>query len=435
MKTLKLRIVVTFTLALIGSSLAMLWVSASIAHRFTIEFFEGSMKLQLQQAQKIYEGGGPGRLAEYLEETDAALTGKRYLTDAGGRDLVSGVDRSNYLPTGFDLLGFAKQKNGQEIMVRPSLDGRYHLVVTAPPPLRFGSFLPYFFAVAIAIALLGWTLSAGIVSPLHRIANAVDRFGRGDLSARVASDRKDEIGNLARSFNAMADRIQTLLTAERRLLQDVSHELRSPLSRLSLAFELMKDASDSEAAVSRVRREINRLSQLVATLLEVNRSESDPSSMRTQPVAVASLTEEIVDDSGGEAEVRNIRIETQIHCSTVVEGDPELLRRAIENVLRNAIRFAPAGSCVQVRVHDSNGRVKILVRDYGPGVPENLLGRIFDPFFRVDESRDSAAGGVGLGLSIARRAVLLHQGTIIARNAAPGFQVSIAIPVSAPTPP
>src|SRR5947209_4630247 len=128
---------------------------------------------------------------------------------------------------------------------------------------------------------------------------------------------QDEIGNLARSFNAMADRIQTLLTAERRLLQDVSHELRSPLSRLSLAFELMKDASDSEAAVSRVRREINRLSQLVATLLEVNRSESDPSSMRTQPVPVASLTEEIVEDSGGEAEVRNIRIETQIHCSTV----------------------------------------------------------------------------------------------------------------------
>ena len=156
--------------------------------------------------------------------------------------------------------------------------------------------------------------------------------------------------------------------------------------------------------------------------------------MRTQPVPVASLTEEIVDDSGGEAEVRNIRIENQIHCSTVVEGDPELLRRAIENVLRNAIRFAPAGSCVQVRVHDSNGRVKILVRDYGPGVPENLLGRIFDPFFRVDESRDSAAGGVGLGLSIARRAVLLHQDEITARNAAPGFQVSITIPVSARDP-
>ncbi len=431
-KTLRLRIVVTFILALIGSSLAMLWVSASITHRFTIEFFEGSMKLQLQQAQRVYESGGPGRLAEYLEETDAALTGKRFLTDSGGRDLVSGVDRSSLLPTGFDLLGFAKQKDGQEIMVRPSLDGRYHLVVTAPPPLRFGSFVPYFFAVAIAIALLGWTLSAGIVSPLHRIADVVDRFGRGDLSARVASDRKDEIGNLARSFNAMADRIQTLVTAERRLLQDVSHELRSPLSRLSLAFELMKDAPFPEAAANRVRREINRLSQLVATLLEVNRSEWDRSSRRTQPVPVGSLTEQIVDECGGEAEIRNIRIETQLRSSTVVEGDPELLRRAIENVLRNAIRFAPPGSWVQVHVDDSDSRVKIHVRDYGPGVPEDLLVRIFDPFFRVDESRESAAGGIGLGLSIARRAVLLHQGEITASNAAPGFQVTIAIPASAP---
>src|SRR5437867_8663445 len=111
MKTLKLRIVVTFTLALIGSSLAMLWVSASITHRFTIDFFEGSMKLQLQQAQKIYEGGGPGRLAQYLEETDAALTGKRYLTDASGQDLVSGVERSYYLHNGFGLVGFANQKD------------------------------------------------------------------------------------------------------------------------------------------------------------------------------------------------------------------------------------------------------------------------------------------------------------------------------------
>src|SRR5437870_11859573 len=116
--------------------------------------------------------------------------------------------------------------------------------------------------------------------------------------------------------------------------------------------------------------------------------------MRTQPVPVASLTEEIVEDSGGEAEVRNIRIETQIHCSTVVEGDPELLRRALENVLRNAIRIAPAGSCVQVRVHDSNGRAKILVRYYVPCVSENMLGRIFDPFFRVHESRDRASGVV-----------------------------------------
>ena len=226
MKSLKLRIVVTFTLALIGISLAMLWISASITRRVIADFFEGSMQLELQRAQRIFETGGSARLAAYLAETDASLPGTLYLTDASGHDLVSGVDRSRVLPTGFDFLGFPKEQNGEDIIVRQSRDGRYHLVVAAPPPLGFGSFIPYFLAVAIAIALLVWTLFLGIFSPLHRVASTVDRFGRGDLSARVSTDRKDEIGNLARTFNEMADRIQTLLSAERRLLQDVSHELR-----------------------------------------------------------------------------------------------------------------------------------------------------------------------------------------------------------------
>ena len=373
MKTLKWRIVILFSLALVGSSLGMLWISASITGRFTVEFFEGSMKLTLQQAQSIYQTRGPEALAEYLAETDATLSGKRYFTDASGRDLVSGVDRASMLPTGFDFLGFPREKNGHEIIVRSSLDGRYHLVLVAPPPLGFGWFVPYFLAVASVIGLLAWTLSAGIFSPLHRVAGAVDRFGRGDLSARVVSDRKDEIGNLARSFNVMADQIQTLLTAESRLLQDVSHELRSPLSRLSFATELLKDAEDPEAAVSRLRREIHRLSQLVATLLEVNSSEWDLSSRKIQPVPIASLTEEIAADCSFEAEVRSIRIETEVRSLSIVEGDPELLRRAIENILRNAIRFAPAGSRVQVLVHDNDGEVRICVRDYGSGVPDDLL--------------------------------------------------------------
>ena len=432
MRSLKLRMVVTFALAIIGTSVAMLWISASIAGRLNIEFFEASMKLELQRAQRIYETGGREPLAAYLAETDESLPGTLYLTDATGHDLVSGIDRSNVLPTGYDFLGFPKEKNGEDIMVRQSADGRYHLIVAAPPPLVLGSFVPYFLAFATAIALLGWTLFLGVFSPLHRVASAVERFGRGDLSARVASDRKDEIGYLARSFNAMADRIQTLLSAERRLLQDVSHELRSPLSRLSFAAELIRDAPDPEAALSRVRREIKRLSQLVDTLLEVNRSEWDETSRKTQPVAIGSLTDEIVADCSVEADVRNVRIEPRIHSRAIVEGDRELLRRAIENILRNAIRFAPAESCVIVQADDNDGGVMIRVRDHGPGVPHDMLVRIFDPFFRVDESRDSATGGVGLGLSIARRAVLLHHGEITASNAAPGFQVSITIPASGP---
>ncbi len=428
MRTLYLRIVVTFTLTLICSLVALLWITAHISRRANGTFFEGSMKLELQQAQRVYEIEGPQSLAEYLAETDEALKGTRYLTDANGRDLVSGADRSAMLSTEFDFMGFPKEKNGQIVIVKPSADGRYRLVVVAPPPLRLVRFLPYFLLVVLAIALLSWALSVGIVSPLRRVAETVDSFGRGDLSARVECERKDEIGNLARSFNSMAERIETLLTAERRLLQDVSHELRSPLARLSFAAELMKDTPDPEAATSRMRREIERLSQLVATLLEVTSAEGDPASRKTQRVAMADLVQEIVTDCAFEAEARNVGIDNEMRSSAVVEGDPELLRRAVENVLRNAIRFAPGDSRVSVKVQDTGSNVTVRVRDCGPGVPGDLLARIFDPFFRVDESRDGAGGGTGLGLFIARRAVLLHHGEITAVNASPGLRVNLVIP-------
>jgi two-component system sensor histidine kinase CpxA len=280
----------------------------------------------------------------------------------------------------------------------------------------------------MAIGLLGFVLAVGIVSPLRRVASVVDRFGRGDLSARMESGRKDEIGNLGRSFNSMADRIETLLNAERRLLQDISHELRSPLARLSFAAELMRNASDPDAAANRMKREITRLTRLVGALLEVTSAEGDPSSRKTERFALSDTVKETVTDCSFEAETRGSRIESDCRSSATVEGDPELLRRALENVVRNAIRYAPSGSAIELRVNDLSDRVKITVRDYGPGVPEEMLERIFDPFVRVDESRDVATGAVGLGLAITRRAVLLHHGVVTAENVCPGLQVAIEIP-------
>ncbi len=190
----------------------------------------------------------------------------------------------------------------------------------------------------------------------------------------------------------------------------------------------MKGTPDPEAAANGMRREIKRLSQLVSTVMEVTSAEGEPASRRTQRVAMPALVQEIVTDCGFEAEARHVGIDTEVRSSAAVEGDPELLRRAVENVLRNAIRFAPAGSRVSVSVEERNGDLAVRVRDRGPGAPPEYLTRIFDPFFRVDESRDGAAGGTGLGLSIARRAVLLHHGEITAENASPGLQVNIVIP-------
>jgi two-component system sensor histidine kinase CpxA len=289
-------------------------------------------------------------------------------------------------------------------------------------------FIPYFALLTIAIAGVGWLLSVSIVSPMHRVAATVERFGKGDLKARVLPRRNDEIGDMGRSFDSMANRIETLLTAEKRLLQDVSHELRSPLARLSFAAELMKGTANPEEAFDRMRREIVRLSQLIDNLIEVTRVEGDPSSRDMHRFSLTSLMREVVGDCAFEAEARNVTITGNIEESLVIDGNPELLRRAVENVLRNAIRFAPEESDIEARVSRDSSVIIVTISDLGPGVPEESLSQIFDPFVRVDQSRDSASGGIGLGLSIARRAVLLHHGEIRARNLRPGLQVTLTLP-------
>jgi two-component system sensor histidine kinase CpxA len=217
----------------------------------------------------------------------------------------------------------------------------------------------------------------------------------------------------------MAARIQSLVEAQRRLLADVSHELRSPLTRLNLAVELARKAP--EASLDRIAREAARLNELVGEVLDLSRAEANPARER---VELRTLVEQLVEDARVEAEPRGVRLELRAE-ECVVTGDPELLRRAVENVLRNAIRYAPEGSAVEVAVTAQGG---VRIRDYGPGAPEAELGRLFEPFYRVERDRDRASGGAGLGLAIARRAVALHGGTIAAENAGPGLAVTLRIP-------
>jgi two-component system sensor histidine kinase CpxA len=226
----------------------------------------------------------------------------------------------------------------------------------------------------------------------------------------------------------MADRIDTLLTAERRLLQDVSHELRSPLARLSFAAELVKTEPDTGKSVARLRKEISRLSDLIGALLQMTRAEGDPASGQRNEILLDELIRDVVEDCSIEAAARNCEIELKCASSVPVTGDPELIRRAIENVLRNAIRYSPEKALVSVHLEVVAQTARIEIRDRGPGVPEEQLQQIFRPFFRVDDSRNSSTGGMGLGLAIATRAVSLHHGSIEAENVHPGLLVTIRLP-------
>ncbi|WP_051670200.1 sensor histidine kinase [Bryobacter aggregatus] len=387
---------------------------------------------QLGMARKAFEQGGRPALSTYMRELREHFPNDHYLTDGNGRDLLTGEDLTSLTSLAaegprFPFFG----PSGRLVVVRPSADGQFKFIAHMDLPSNSSNLLPYFAIILAAIALFSYVLFRYLASPLRRLTTTVERFGHGDLTARVDIRRGDEFGALANRFNEMAGRIETLLTAERRLLEDVSHELRSPLARLQFALELVRTAPDQEVAVARMKREIDRLSTLVGHLVEVTRAEGDPGARTRESLDLSALATEIADDCRIEAEAKNCTIALHSRSGLRLMADRELLRRALENVLRNAIRYAPANSTIQLDLEQHEKSVEIDVRDFGPGVPEEMLERIFQPFFRVDASRDNATGGIGLGLAIARRAITLHHGQLLAENAAPGLRVRMELPLVA----
>jgi signal transduction histidine kinase len=411
---------------------AYLLISAAISSHFARKGgpFEKTVAFQAAEAEEAYTAGGPAALSAYLRKLHIYFGPEHFLTDARGQDLATGADRSGLLAEAGRDWNVPHEIHGQFVLVAPTGDNQYRFIaVGRPPPFNVWSFLPYYGLILLVVALLCWILAINLVSPLRLLAHTVERFGRGDFSARTGSRRRDEIGDLARAFDQMAGRIETLLTAERRLLQDISHELRSPLARLSFAAELTKTAENRPAAAARIKKEIDRLTDLVGALLQVTRVEGDPSSRSLDHLDLNGLLGELLEDSRVEADAHGCRLRLESHGSLNFSGDRELLRRATENVLRNAIRHAPPGSGIDVKLESIGGNVLISVRDYGPGVPPEMLLKIFQPFFRVDDSRDSQTGGAGLGLAIAHRAVMAHRGRLSAENAAPGLRIRMELPL------
>jgi signal transduction histidine kinase len=391
----------------------------------------GSMRrfqsLQLEDAVAAYTHGGAPEAAAYLKRLSSRLGAVYYLTDERGVDLLSGDDRSALLASA--RVAPPRQVGDQVAIVESSADDKYRLLILAPQPFRVLDFLPYYLLITVAVALFWWLLAIGIASPIRQLTATVDRFGRGDLRSRSQLKRRDEIGNLATAFNDMADRIQELLTVERQLLQDISHELRSPLARLSLGIDLLETTANRELATSRLRRDVDRLTTLVGSLLDVTREASDPAARKRIPVDVGAIVHEAVDSCTLQSDLQSSRVHVEGHAEQSLVADPELIRRAVDNVLQNAIRHAPANTSIDVSVAERGTEIVVAIRDYGPGVPDALLPRLTDPFFRVDEAREANKGGTGLGLAIAKRAMELHHGTLIAQNASPGLRVILTLPV------
>lgn len=395
-------------------------------------FFDRLVEIELREARAAYEKGGRAALAAHLDRVHAAYRGRVIVTDRQGRDLVTGRNRADLLARAGERERFVMFRPGGLVTVRTAEDGNFRLFFMIPRRPRVGTWFlfPEHWWVMAAGVLLCWLLAYHLTSPVRRLQKTVESFGHGDLKARTHSTRRDELGQLSRAFDRMADRLQTLLAAERRLLGDISHELRSPLARLGVAVELARSGENRAAALDRIQKEAGRLNDLVGQLLQVTRIEGDPAALRAAPVRLDLLLGQVADDGRLEARARGCEIALSAPDPCTVPGDAELLRRAVENIARNAIRYAPPDSRVELTLECGGGTAVLRVRDHGPGVPAEALPRIFDPFYRVEGDRDRASGGVGLGLAIARRAVELHGGKLTARNAEPGLLVEMALKMS-----
>ena len=388
-----------------------------------------AIRFQAREAVEAYEAGGVAALRWDLARVEEIFQSEAMLADAKGRDLVTGEDRSDLIAAGRVRPFFPRDRS---VVAHKAENGRYWFILSIPgEPASGRNFPAGQLYVLGAVVLLCYLLAWYLTSPLRRLKTALERFGQGDFSARAGSTRGDELGQLARTFDQMAERIQNLVGAERRLLLDISHELRSPLARLGVAVELARSGENRDAALDRIQKESDRLNALVGELLQATRAEVDPQALRAQPVRLDELLTTVVSDCSIEADARGCSLLLDATGPLTVRGDPELLRRAVENVIRNALRYSPPQSSVDVSLASNGAAARIQVRDYGPGVPEESLGRIFEPFYRVEGDRNRDSGGVGLGLAIARRAVELHKGKLQARNMHPGLLVEMEIPPGA----
>jgi two-component system sensor histidine kinase CpxA len=296
--------------------------------------------------------------------------------------------------------------------------------------------------IAAAIAVSGvacLVVARYITRPITALSSAARELATGNLGARAVfpthgrEASKNEIVTLVQDFNEMAERLERIVESQKRLVRDVSHELRSPLTRMSVALDDMRHPNeDVEEQLEHISRDLDRLNALIERLLTLSRLEAASELAAAEWFDLADLVTEVGTDAKREALALGCEVQCEITPEVPFRGDYELMRSAVENVVRNALRHAPAGSAVEVKLsRDGCGRAQITVTDMGPGIPESELKNVFRPFHQVDQARTPGNCGFGVGLAIADRAVHLHHGSIIAVNRSPhGLMIEIQLPAS-----
>jgi two-component system sensor histidine kinase CpxA len=459
MHSLFLRIFMLFWVAM------ALIVGGSIAITFTIAAREyESPELQRRpsaaiQASEVLAQGGFGALSSWLNanknsipDRDVFIIGPDGADILGRRLTASAARRLEYFnrdegreprPLGPPPPGnFRPSRAAPQIL---GADGSAYTVLVVPRRHSiFGALsLPGISLTILSVALVvsaltSWWLARHLSAPIRRIQEGARALASESLDVRASPElrvsaglegRRDELAVLARDFDAMADQLRANRSAITQLLRDISHELRSPLARMRVALGLARQPpADLSRQLDRLEREIERLDSLISQVLRLARLHGTDAPFARETFDLDELIDEVVRDANFEGAVKHCKVRLQGAAAAAVNGNRELLRSAIENVLRNAVRYSPQDAPVDVSITRESG-VVILIRDQGPGVPDKDLERIFEPFYRVAESRDRDTGGEGIGLAITAQVMKAHGGSARAANARRGgLEVRLSLP-------
>jgi two-component system sensor histidine kinase CpxA len=397
-----------------------------------------------QEAAEVLAGGGVEALRRWLGRADLPRDVTIFVLDESSRDVL-----------GRALPGYLEEFVRTSVVGPPEDPRAHYRPVRLAPQLIAGDGTRYAFlvlpnrislwgspatalglvlAALLVVASVAWLIARAFGRPIGELQGAVRRLASGQLETRLPAQitgRHDELGALASDFNSMADQITQLLQSRQQLMAELSHELRSPLARLQAALALAGHREQLDTAGrERIEQEVQRLDRVIGDLLRFSRLGTSAAIQR-RLLRLDQILAELTSDEEIEAAARDCHLQLEAERDLAVVGDPDLLRSGLENILRNAIRYAPSGSTVDIEAREVQGSVVITIADRGPGVPAEFLQQIFEPYFRVPRPGATDAGGTGLGLAIARRVFEAHGGSVgAAHRHGGGLAVSARIPAA-----